>query len=220
MKLASTVFLLFLSILSNAQYDYNNIVELTYDFGISNDFADDAFYNSNTSSELILVEKRSSIRTRNIGFGYTRLLNRKNGIKASFAVAKFGFHIKGSTDQTNTNFNNSYTISFLEWGLSYVRCFPLSHSRKIIVEPGLRYHSDGSPRSNGISITRKDSYSFSLYSGYELPMAGNNYFVNVGLQIKIPLEVYNINLSLNEPKDFLPYFIGFKIGVNFQFEPF
>ena len=201
------------------QTDFKNVFELSVDYGFSSDLASGETYNINTfPSQIISVENRSPVKTRNATFGYSRFLNSKNGLKASFAFANYGFDISGRTDVTNTFLKATYTITYLEWGLSYIRRLPITEDFKLLIEPGLRYHSDGSQQSGGIRITRKDAFSFSLYSGIETPMMGESLFANVGILIKLPIQRYDYTFS--DSIAFYPYFIGFKLGINFQFSPF
>ena len=215
MKSAITIFLTIASMTINAQSYFRNSIELNIDYGISGNSHDASTYDYQFNADQILVNEKTTVRSRNYQVGITRFLNAKSGIKASFGYANYGFNLEGNFDLLGTRFDNSYTISYLEWGISYIRRIPFKLGH-FLFEPGLRYHSDGSPRSSGIYISRKDALSFSFYSGYELPMVGNNFFTNLGLQIKVPVESYSSELS--DSPSFYPYFIGLKLGVNFQFQ--
>lgn len=204
------------STISYCQFELRNAFELSIDYGFSSDYGSGEFYTlNNFGSQVIYVENRSPVRTKNTALSYSRFLNPKNGFKISFGMANYGFNIKGKTNINNTPFKGTYKINYLEWGLSYIRRVPIAQNFKLLIEPGLRYHSDGSPDSDGITIFRDDSFSFSLYSGIETLMIGNNFFANIGLQLKLPVERYDFEFD-HRPA-FYPYFIGLKIGVNYQF---
>lgn len=218
MKITKTIIILFLSIWTTFGYgqsDYTFVLEINADYGLSNDFSDNEYYRTRTFGELLYVDQRSTMRTRNYMFSTAWFFNRKSGAKISFGLSTFGFNAIGRNDVTGALLNSSYQITLLEWGLSYTRRFTLSESATLLVEPGLRYHSDGDTNSPVIRISRNDAFAFSWYTGIEIPMQGNQFFANLGLQVKIPLERYSNDFSEQPP--YHPYFIGVKFGVNFQF---
>jgi hypothetical protein len=192
-----------------------NAIELTADIGISHDLGETAKYKTFTFFEDLVVEGRTIARTRNWSLNYTRLLNPKNGVKISFGQTQFGFDYEGKLQNTGTPLRGFFQLTNLEFGLSYLRKIFQSNGVALLVEPGIRYHSDASPRSNAIIISGQDAFSLSVYTGLEFPMVGDNFFTNLGLQIKLPLQRYNIDRGTDTP--YYPYFIGIKIGVNFQF---
>ncbi len=198
-----------------SQINLTSVIELSVDHGLSNDLADGNRFSSFNGSGDILVSNRRLARTRNISVGYTILLNSKNGFKISFGYATYGFDYKGIFINSQNPINDLYRKTFLEWGVSYVYKIPVFPTARLIIEPGIRYHSNGNPTSNAIVFADKDSFSISNYTGFEIPMMGNNFFVTVGLQLKIPLQRYNF--GFNENEGYYPYFIGLKIGVNYQF---
>jgi len=192
-----------------------NALELNVDLGISYDFGAPEIYMTWAFFEDLVAENRSPARTRNWSVCYTRFINPKNGIKISFGQTQFGFDYGGKLQNSETPIIGFHRLTNLEFGVSYLRKISISEHALILIEPGLRYHSDGSSESNAINISTLDVFSFSGYTGIEFPMMGDHFFTNVGLQVKLPLQRYNFDFGSNPP--YYPYFIGVKIGVSFQF---
>lgn len=218
MKITNTIIITFVlswTMTGFSQTFYKNNLEINVDYGFSNDYSEGEFYRTRTFGELLNVESRSSARTRNYTFSFARLFNRNNGLKLSFGLSEFGLDARGRNSATLELINASYRITHLEWGATYVRRFTLSENAILLIEPGLRFHSDGSQSSPTIRISREDAFAFSFYSGVEVPMVGQNFFANLGIQFKIPLESYSYNKE-TQPA-YYPYFIGLKLGINFQF---
>jgi len=198
----------------NSQNDLSSVLELNINFGLSNDLAEvrEGYLPSDAMS-IIVINKRWFARLNYFSFGYTKLINPKNGIKASFGLTKYGFDY----DDIQITKNSTYRINYMELGISYVYRTPTFSTAKLVLEPGFRYHWNAtSPVLNAISFRHIDSFSFSSYAGFEVPMLANNFFISAGLQVKVPLHRYNTEFSVTND-GYYPYFIGIRIGVNYQF---
>lgn len=215
MKYAITFCLLITGILGNTQSLFKNGLTINVSYGLSGNFQNVPVYNTQFGTEQIAVEQKYSIKARHYTFEYRRLFTSKHGIKASFGLANYGFGIKGELINAASQFNNTYKIRYLGWGLSYIHRVPIKDYGHILIEPGIRYHSDGSFTSNGISIPRVDAYSASIFAGYEFPMIGDHFYTNLGILIKAPLQSYS-NEVLDAP-NFYPYYFGLTVGFSYQF---
>ena len=218
MKITKVVLIIAFLSLTNfcfSQEYKKNVAEFNFDFGISKDFGTKSTFNAFSFPEHIQIEKSSIARAINFNLSFTRYLNNNHGIKLLFGRTKFGFDFEGAVEVTGRKVIGYQRTKYLEFGISYIRRIPLTSSTKLLLAPGIRYHSDGSPHSNAINFIRNDSFAFSSYSGIEFPMHGEDFFANIGLQVKLPLQRYN-NV-FDGPEGYYPYFIGVKVGVNYQF---
>lgn len=166
-----------------SQFDFKNSLEFNTSYGISGDYGDIQSYMTFAPLETINLSNKSAARTRNFELSYTRFFTSKNGVKASLGLARYGFDYSGISDISSEVVNGIYRLQYLELGLSYCRRIPISKTTQVLVEPGFRYHLNGEFTASSIFVFFNESYSFSLYSGYEMPLIGDNYFVNVGLQL-------------------------------------
>ncbi|MEM9549136.1 MAG: hypothetical protein AAGA77_24325 [Bacteroidota bacterium] len=198
-----------------AQSYFKNSLELNSDFGLSTNLDSRGRFGTFTFSDLLLITEQSSVRTRNYSIGYTRLFNRFNGLKLSIGRSVFGFSYQGIFVVNEEQTFGDYRVSFLEFGLSYLRRFLITKDAVFLFEPGIRYYSDPFVRNGLLSIFFKNSLSTSLYSGIELPLNNNNIFLNAGIQVKLPLSRYNHAFGDSSP--FRPIFVGIKLGINIQF---
>ena len=218
MKFIKTIIILILINLANVSYSQNilnNVVELSIDNGFANDLGTLGTYKRFNFPEDIEIDSRRSARTKNITFSFTRYLYRRNGIKISFGHSEYGFDFDGKTETSRVSIKDFYRATYLEWGISYIHRVPISMIINLLLEPGIRYHSDADTKSSTINFLDKDSYSISSYMGLEIPMIGERFFANLGLQFKLPLHRYDY--SFNSTQRLYPYFIGIKIGLNYQF---
>lgn len=215
-RIRTIILLLILSIstISQGQPDFKNTIEASFDYGISNESGQGELYGS-LFGDFISVENKRSVHTKNFVLSYTRLINSKDGIKATLGRAQYGFDITGVTAIDKLTIRDEYRITYIELGLSYLRKITISPYAKLLIEPGIRFHADGSQTFNIIRIYRIDAFSFSGYAGLEIPMIGSQLFTTIGMQMKIPLERYNSKVDITPA--IYPYFIGLKFGVNFQF---
>jgi len=209
------LFCLSLTTISFGQERSFNIIELSYDLGLSNDLAPLGTYNSFRTSQQIEVEKRSFAIVRNVAFSYSRYFTEEHGLEILVGYAKYGFDYENKPNSSTSLTGDSYRTSYLEWGLSYVHRIPILNLSSLLIKPGLRYHSDASSFSRTIYFINKNSFSLSTYVGYEFPTSAKNIFVNFGLQAKIPLERYNFDFNGNS--GFFPFFFGLKVALSGQF---
>lgn len=201
--------------LSFAQFDHKNAFEISRDYGLSNDLGPGETYRT-FISDYIIIDKKTSAKTKNIEASYTRYINSFNGIKFSVGLSKYGFDYEGVTMISNTQMEGSIRVRYLEFGISYLARIPIFQNTKLLIEPGLRYHLDESSTSSSIVFRRSNAFSASIFSGLEFLMIGENIFTIVGLQLKLPLQKYNDTLSPTTPPIY-PFFIGLKIGIKYQF---
>lgn len=211
--------------LSNASFcqeNLNNALEVSFAYGPANDLTPMGTYPiSNffgSPTDAIEIENKSHITAQNIGFSYTNYFNSKHGIKLQFGIIQTGFDFSGRFQVSGLRVIDSYRLELYEWGVSYIYKIPISKFAVLMIEPGLRYYSfSDAPRSNLFGISRKDAFSALSFIGIELPLIGNNFFLNAGIQAKLPLQKYNNKFNFNSQPDYYPYFIGAKIGVSFRF---
>lgn len=204
------------------QVNLNNALEVSFAYGHANDLTSLGTYAlsspTGNPTDAITVDKKSHIIAKNIGLSYTYYVNNKNGIKLQFGIIQTGFEYSGRFQVSRLQARGSYRLVLYEWGVSYIRRFPISNFATLMVEPGLRYYSfRDSPRSNQFRISRRDAFSGLCFVGIELPLIGNNLFLNAGIQAKLPLQKYNNKFNYNSQPDYYPYFVGAKIGISVQF---
>lgn len=220
LRLFCSFILIFLFFNLQAQRFYRNSFEFNVELGISNDLSSSTNYNTRSLSGTFTVDDRWPTRVRNLNFAFTRFINRKNGFHLSYGETNFGFNIKGNFDQNGVNFREKYSIKYLELGLSYVRIISNDSFGNYIFKPGILILRNSQPIASIVSIFARSAFSFSLYAGYEFPMLGDQFFTSIGLQLKIPMMAYNRQRSNLVQPDFYPYFLGLKVGFNFQNKAF
>jgi len=203
------------SFAANSQSLNKNIIEINSDFGLSSNLDSEGIFNRSAFPNEIFVTRISKTRTQNYAFCYSRLFNASSGIKLSIGKSVFGFSYQGTIVQTNEITTDAFRSSYLEFGVSYIHRIFIYEGSILLLEPGLRYHSDANRTSGSINFYDKDTFSSSLYAGMEFPLSNNDFFLNAGLQIKLPFGRYN--QEFDPSSSFRPYFVGIKIGVNFQF---
>ncbi|MEM9546372.1 MAG: hypothetical protein AAGA77_10375, partial [Bacteroidota bacterium] len=152
------------------------------------------------------VNRINAIRERNWTLSYTRFIDPANGIKFSYGSYSFGFYYNGLFESSDIRVNNRARYFSDEWSLSYVRRIPFSKESHLIFEPGLLFHSNIRPEAFTLSISTKNSFSVSTFVGVEIPLASNDFFINTGILVKLPIEKYNF--TFNQEPDFYPYYIG------------
>ncbi len=218
MRITNYLPLLFLfctaKICSSQSY-FKNVIEINSDVGLSNDSNNIGIYSGFRILSEFIIQNRRFARSRNIAFSFKRFISPSNGFKLQFGHSKYGFNFEGRVRSTNLYIKDYYRTSFFEWGLSYIRKIKIGEITNLLLEPGILYHTNSRTKTENINFFRKDSFSASCYTGLEFPMAGNNFFANVGLQFKLPLERYNHDFD--QWPGFYPYFIGIRIGANYQF---
>jgi len=218
MKITKTIFIL--TILCIAQFGssqkvFRNVIEISTNVGFSSDLAPLHTISSFSSPEDIIMEQRSPARVRSFALSLGGYLTKRSGFKVTAGQLEFGYDYKGRLETSNTPISDSYRVTYLDFGIVLMHRIPISESLKILVNSGFHFNTDGSPRSGTINYGNRNSYSASGYVGAEIPMFGNHFFINGGLQVKYPLKQYNRDRGSGI--QYLPYFIGIKIGVNYQF---
>jgi len=194
-----------------SQNYFKNSIDLSFDVGFSNDLASPEKYKTISTIEDLIVNRTSLARVSSWSISFTRFIDPKNGIKFSFGEHQFGFYFDGILEVSRIPVNERQLFSSKEWGLSYVRRIPILTDANLVFEPGLRFHSDFTIESFTLSFFNKNSFSFSTFMGVELPLVQDIFFVNAGLQIKMPLEKYNYTFGNEEP--YYPFFFGIKLGL-------
>ena len=200
------------------EIENNNVVEISFDYGYSNDGHEMKRYGSGNFGENLLLDKREARFLYNYRFAYSRFFNEEHGLKLSFGQAEFGFHYEGTNEVTGSCVKGSMKIRLLEFGLAYVHRFEVLPSYFLVIEPGLRYHSDGSLSTDGLRFSRRDAFSFSGYVGLEFPLINEKLYSTLGIQLSLPIDQYSYTFSNQQP--YYPYFVGLRLGFNFRFKAF
>ena len=218
MKHLAVILCLFLwSPMGKGQDHFKNILEFDLGIGTTNDMSGNKTYNLFNSMEDLVNTNRRSPWVINMALGFSHFISSNNGIKFTFGFNHYGFDYSGQLSASNTLINGSFRTRFLEIGMSFFRRTRLSKMTQLIIESGFRYHSDPSFQSDGLLFSFQESISLSNYLGVEIPMSGYNYFTNAGIQVKLPLRRYNFDSIPPLSPSYYPYFIGLKIGLDFQF---
>lgn len=218
MRYTKTILIVVFSLITSGVYsqpEFKTGFEISFDIGLSNDSYDGFRYASSTLSNAILVDKRNPKVLYNYNVAYSRFFSEENAIKLSFGQTAFGFNYSGNHQPSGQATEGSMKITLLEFGLSYVNRSSLKEDLFLLIEPGLRYHSDGSISTDGVRFSRKDVFAFSGYTGLEFPIKGDKLFANAGLQVKFPLQSYSNSSGMRQP--YYPYFVGIRLGMNVQF---
>ena len=212
--------LLFITITGFAQSEYKNVVEIGFSFGLSNTIGSFDTYSVLNSSigpifMPISIKEKYSSRVPNFNVSYTRYIDNKNGIKISLGRVDYGLKFRRETASTNGILIENHTVKFVEFGLSYARKIQVSSYAKIIIEPGLLFHINPEYGTRNFQVLHRNAFSFASFTGIEFPIVENNFTINSGLLLKLPIMKYDY------PRDpelgYYPYFIGIKLGMNYQF---
>ena len=217
MRITLTILLLLqfsYAVSSWGQRDYHSSIEINLDYGLTNDSHNMFRYATRTQDDFVLVENRKPKYTFNYTVAYSLFFSEEHAVKLSFGQMTYGINYDGIFEPSGQATTGSMQIRLLEWGTSYLHRFPISNSMFFIIEPGLRYHSDGNIMTDGPFFFRRDAFSFSGYTGIELPLGGDELFGNIGIQLKLPLQDYGGNFSGQQP--FYPFYLGLRLGVNFH----
>lgn len=201
---------------SFGQIVYRNVIEVSTNLGFSNDFGSNSVeYRSSTLGENILIEEKSSVLVRSFGISYSRFLSDSEGIRLSFGQLEYGFDFKGTAVNSNRQISDFYRVTYLDFSLEILNKLQLTKSIKLLSSAGFHYNTDESPRSGTIVLNNKNSCSGSLTAGLEYPMLGDRFFVNASIHFRFPLNNYRHTFLV--ANKYLPYFIGLRLGVNYQF---
>jgi len=223
MKITKTLILFFAlswSSLCFGQEYFNNVIELSFEAGLINDLKSDKSYLDRfDQSKVINFENRNFARASNFGFSYSTYIKPKFGIKLLYSRTTFGFDysiIEQGSTATNPESFGSVRTTHAELGIALIWKTPLTPFINLLLEPSIRLHTEHEVNSNSIIIYTTDSFSLTNFAGIEFPIFSDNFFINTGVQIKIPLKSYSF-MGWDEYPGYYPYFIGIRIGVNYHF---
>lgn len=198
-----------------SQYGFNKFIEIHTNLGYSNDNAPVGQYLAPALPENILIQEKSFVFARSAGISLGYYLTKNFGIKASIGQLQFGFDFKGETLLTQTDVASTFKVTYVDLAFGLLFRKAITENTKLISSLEYRINTDESPKSAVINLSTENATSVSFYTGLEYPMYGNRFFANLGFFGSYPLKTYN------RPREFgnkyLPYFLGLRIGINFQF---
>ena len=171
------------------------------------------------------IKKTSPSRLSNYNFGIGYQLSKSFSINGTIGVAKYGFGYNAdviaspSSGSSSGNFSISgnYITSLMEVSLSGAYQFKLSEDIQFIIQPGIAWYTNQRfDRFQSLQIFQKsNNYSAILFTGIEIPISSNDYYISVGLNTKIPLRdfanMYSIESQLR------PYAIGIQSTLSYKF---
>ena len=215
LKTIVVLFFIFLSTLSYSQKRLSNFVEMSVTAGLTHDFEPTGLYDSRNQTANTVVQSKSFARSKGYSFGIGGLLFKETGIKFSGGRTEYGFKFDGNLENSSTSFNDQFKVIYLEFYVGLIQKFRLNESFKLLFDGGVAFHTGADRLTDNIVLYVRNSRSILSFAGIEIPMAGNNFFINAGLQFRFPMRSYNKGTF--SPTEYRPYFIGLKIGMNFQF---
>lgn len=172
-----------------------------------------------------IVKNTNSARLPNYNLGVGYQLSKSFSINGSIGVASYGFSYKADviapissgTSSSSVYVSDNFTLTLMEVGFSGAYQFKLSNDIQFIIQPGLVWYTN--PRFIRSQILRisqnSNNFSASLFTGIELPISNNQFYVSIGLNTKIPLgdfaNIYSIESVI------YPYAIGLQTTILYRF---
>jgi len=207
--------LLITPLLCQGQQKLSYFVEIHTNIGYSGDFSNSVEYRSPSVNGNIYVYKRSHIFTRGFGISLGKYFSQHFGFKVSFGQIQYGFDFQGVTASTNIPVFDAYSVTYLDFSAGFLFRQKLSKQIKFISSASYHFNSSAREDSPSLTLNPDEASSLSLYTGLEFPMSGNRFFANAGFFFSYPLLTYNRNFIIDN--EFLPYFVGLRVGFSYMF---
>ena len=177
------------------------------------------------SSPSFLIQNTSPSRLPNYNLGIGYYLSNSISINGTIGVAKYGFGYhadvvaatSGGSPSGNFSTSSHYITSLMEVSLSGAYQFKLSNDIQLIIQPGIAWYTN--PRFNSFQLLqifqKSNNFSATLFTGIEIPISNNGFYVSVGLNSKIPLADFSNTFAIDSKLH--PYAIGIQTTVSYRF---
>jgi len=195
--------------------DKYRIVEIHTYNGFSNNFAPLGNYRSIGFSGVILIEQKSFASVQGFGISLGKYGSDDFGFKFSLGVLEYGFDYEGRTAISNILTSDAYRVTYVDISAGVMHRIWKSETAELRIEGGFHRNTNSNSNSRTINLSTKNSHSISFDIGAESPMPINNLFVYISLHFRFPLQRFNYRRTPDTK--FKPYFMGFKLGTNYQF---
>jgi hypothetical protein len=214
-KILIYLFVFLYSTHSMAQDYFRNGLGINYSGGFSGVLTDMENMSTITSQSVLVTESMTPIQAHKVSGSVFRYLSKSIGIKLSLGISTNGFNFIGSDPATFTRIKETYKAKTIEFGFSFLGRIPAFNYGNFLIQPGFRLFTDGSGMLEVIFPRQKDAFGITGYFGYEILMFSHNFFSSIGILIDLPIEKHS--WGSGENMDYYPYFIGFKVGISYQY---
>ena len=176
-------------------------------------------YREFTSSPTVVISKSSLSRNNNFNFSIGYHPSRSISLNGSIGVASYGFLYSGDIIASPTNMATvqlgDFSTRLMEVGFSASYRIHHSDDLTFLAQPGLVWYTNPKERFSQVLGINQNSnnFSFTLFTGIEVPLSSNSFFANIGINTKVALD----NFASNIEYKFEPFAIGLQASIAYRF---
>lgn len=224
-NLVSLLFIIIGANSSIAQHDHRLRISLTAGMSKTGSLIYGDEYRKFDISPTIKILKTSLSRNNNYNFGIGYQFSRSILINGSIGVASYGFQYRGDVTASPLNSasvggfiaQQTYTTRLMEVNLSTSYHYELNQALSIIIQPGISWYTN--PREDSRQVLgvlmKGNNFSATFFTGVEVPMISNIFFIRAGVSTKIALD--NFSVFFDFDNKFHPYSIGLQTSISYRF---